>query len=113
MILLWTILLGAALAWYFFRSTKKPANFPNGPPRLPFVGSLPFVVRWVDGQPSIIKGLEELALKYSKVFGFYRGRHPVVNISDYDLAKDILWREQCTGRPPFRYDETIFLCEKC
>jgi hypothetical protein len=44
-------------AWFFLRS-RKPNNFPPGPPRLPVIGSLPYIVT-SGPKPSLMRGLIE------------------------------------------------------
>ena len=53
MVLIWFIVLLFVLLIY--KATRKPKNFPPGPPRLPVVGSLPYVV--VQNKPSEPKSL--------------------------------------------------------
>ena len=40
------------LLWIYFR-TKKPKNFPPGPPRLPLIGSIPYLA----SSGGIMKGI--------------------------------------------------------
>ena len=53
MVLIWFIVLFLVLLIY--KATRKPKNFPPGPPRLPVVGSLPYM--GVQSKPSEPKSL--------------------------------------------------------
>lgn len=68
--------------WLFLR-TRKPKKFPPGPPRLPVLGSLPFI--GVKG--SFVHSLKYVANKYGPVSGIFLGNMPAVIISDYNLIK--------------------------
>ena len=41
-----------------YKSTRKPEKFPPGPPRLPIIGSLPYIAvrNKPDDQPSVLTG---------------------------------------------------------
>ena len=38
--------------------------------------------------------------KYGKLVGFYLGTQPVVVVADYEMMKDLLKRDEVSGRPP-------------
>ena len=55
--LLATLLVILVSAWIYLKS-RRPRNFPPGPPRLPWIGSLPFIMTRNPGEkPSFMRGL--------------------------------------------------------
>jgi hypothetical protein len=68
--------------WLFLR-TRKPKNFPPGPPRLPVVGSFPFI----DVKGSFVQTMRYAADKYGPITGIFLGNMPAVIISDYSIIK--------------------------
>ena len=92
------VVLTLLLVFWLVTLTRKPKNFPPGPPRLPFIGGLPYLLG-SGGQPSFLHGLEENIEKYGPVFGFYFGQTPAVVISDSGLIKEAFKSEQLAGRP--------------
>ena len=62
---------------------KKPYKFPPGPPRLPVVGSWPFIQ--VKG--SFIHSMKFVIEKYGPVAGIYIGQKRMVIIFDYNIIK--------------------------
>lgn len=69
--------------YWWFQATKKPANFPPGPGRLPVVGGAPYIM--VGG--SIIHSFRYLVDKYGPISGVYFGSIPTVVITDYEILK--------------------------
>ena len=70
MVFIWfTVLL---LVFLIYKSTRKPKNFPPGPPRLPVVGSLPYM--GVESKPSEPKSLLTGIRKGTNIFR-YMSRH--------------------------------------
>lgn len=85
------------VAW-FYRNTQKPANFPPGPPRLPLLGSLPFMKR--AGHPfNLLHAWYYAAEKWGPLVGFYLGAGPAVLINDLDILKDLFKRDELAARP--------------
>jgi hypothetical protein len=80
-LLIFVILL---LVW-IYQSTRKPKNFPPGPPRLPVVGGLPFMGGSGE-KPSLLHGIVDQVKKHGPIFGFYFGKTPTVVIADYHLV---------------------------
>jgi hypothetical protein len=68
---------------YLFTKTLKPKRFPPGPPRLPYVGGIPYIAK----DKSLMQTLRKLADGYGPLAGVYLGSKPVVVISDYELLK--------------------------
>jgi len=60
------------------KTTKKPSKFPPGPPRLPLLGGVPFLMQ----RGSLWHGLRKLVAEYGTVSGFYFGNTPVVVVAD-------------------------------
>jgi hypothetical protein len=48
--------------WFFIR-TRKPDNFPPGPPRLPIVGSFPYMTG-SGKKPSLLRGITEQVIVF-------------------------------------------------
>ena len=86
------------LSIWIYRSTRKPERFPPGPPRLPFVGSLPYMMGSIN-RPSLLAGLEQNVKKYGPVFGFYFGQTPAVVIADFALLKEAFKSDNLAARP--------------
>ncbi len=92
------VAVGLLFVFWLMTLTRKPNNFPPGPPRLPFIGGLPYMLS-SSGEPSFLHGLEENIEKYGSVFGFYFGQTPAVVIADSGLIKEAYKTEQLAGRP--------------
>ena len=69
--------------YWLYQRTRKPKKFPPGPPRLPVLGSLPFI--GVKG--SFVQTMKYAADKYGPVSGIFLGNIPAVIISDYSIIK--------------------------
>ena len=85
--------------WYI--NTRIPNNFPPGPPRYPIFGSGRYMLVKGDNgdKKSLMHGILENVKKYGKLVGFYMGSQPFVVVADYKLMKDLLKREEVSGRP--------------
>ena len=82
-----TALLLVIFSYLLYISTRRPKNFPPGLRRIPiigqtFKGSRPVMWLW---------------RKY-KIVGHFIGNTPAVTIQDFQLAKDLLSREEWCGR---------------
>ena len=77
--------------------SRKAKNFPPGPPRLPLIGSLPYLTDFAH-QHSLIHINRKMSAQYGKIWGCYFGNTPVVKISDYDLAKEVFSSDDVTAR---------------
>ncbi len=78
------IFVALLLVW-IYQSTRKPKNFPPGPPRLPIVGGFPFMGGSGEN-PSLLHGIIDQVKKHGPIFGFYYGNTPTVVIADYNLV---------------------------
>ena len=96
-----SVLLVLLPIWWYL-NTKKPDKFPPGPPRYPLIGSLPFMLRKGSEQTEkcFMHGILHNIEEYGKLVGFYMGSKPFVVVGDYDIMKDLLKREEVSGRPP-------------
>ena len=73
----------ALLGILWYKSTRKPERFPPGPPKLPLVGSLPYLNK----SGSFARISIDLAKEFGPVCGLYLGRKPTVVVSDYNILK--------------------------
>ena len=87
---------------WWYSNCKIPKRFPPGPPRYPFIGSLNFMLRRGrhTKEKSFMHGILHNVEKYGKILGFYLGSKPFVVIADYSMMKELLKREELSGRPP-------------
>jgi len=88
---------------------KKPSNFPPGPPSLPFVGSLPFLpkINLVLGF-----GADWIVERFGKLVGLRLGPYLAVCVYDYDIAKEMLSKEEASGRPDIFWNNIRMLDKK-
>jgi hypothetical protein len=77
------VILFTLIAYWIYLRTRKPAKFPPGPPRLPVLGSLPFI----DVKGSFVHSMKYVAEKYGPVAGIFLGNKPTIIISDYNIIK--------------------------
>ena len=82
-----TSLLLILFSYLLYISTRRPKNFPPGLRRIPIIGQT-------------LKGsrpLMSLWRRY-KIIGHFIGNTPAVTIQDFQLAKELLSREEWCGR---------------
>ena len=82
-----TALLLIIFSYLLYISTRKPPNFPPGLRRIPiigqtFKGSRPVLWLW----------------RKHKIMGHFIGNTPAVTIQDFQLARELLSREEWCGR---------------
>ena len=59
------------LVTYLYFSTRRPKNFPPGPPAFPIIGSLPYI----STDPNeYIKSFREMHEKYGNIIGLKLGK---------------------------------------
>ncbi|XP_043188996.1 cytochrome P450 2J3-like [Amphibalanus amphitrite] len=93
--LIWFALVLLVLHW-LYQNTRKPASYPPGPLRLPLIGTM-----WKShrgGGPPFIRHCA-MARQYGKLVGYFTFHQPAVMIFDADLAREILSKNESTGRP--------------
>lgn len=90
------LIILAVLLWkYMF---YRPANFPPGPPRIPFVGSYIFLS--LINYKHLHKASIWLGKFYkSNVIGLYLGAGPTVIVLDHKSVKTVLTEPSFDGRP--------------
>ena len=100
--LLYIALFIVSLYW-LLSSFSKPRNFPPGPPKLPLIGSVPFLSTKDKKHrgDSLIRN-QELVQKYGKTFGFFIANQPFVIFSDYEIMKEVFRKDTTTYRPSNR-----------
>ncbi|OQV16086.1 Cytochrome P450 18a1 [Hypsibius exemplaris] len=89
----WLVLGALALILtYLWLISQRPANFPPGPPGIPFLGN----VLSLGSKPA--EKMTEWSKKYGDVFGMYSGRKPVVVINDFRTLRKIFSEDSASGR---------------
>ena len=73
------LIIAALLILLTYKGTKKPKRFPPGPPRLPVIGSLPYIITKRDPSepPSLMTGI-------------LQGLEITSNVSSNNIILDIL-----------------------
>ncbi len=91
------LIIAKFISW-LINSIRRPVDFPPGPPRVPILGSLPFVAPFKSSvfgiNFSFLGAKEKLAEKYGNVCGFFMGTTPVVLISDPDVMRDAFRKDE-------------------
>ena len=91
-----SIVFVMVLCVWLYKRTQKSTNFPPGPPRLPVVGSLPYIT---GKQQNLLLGLRDMVSKYGPVVGYYIGSTPIVLVSDFEILKQICKLDSMSYRP--------------
>ena len=95
--LLYLVLFALGLVALLFKKSAKPSRFPPGPPRLPLIGSLPYLMDLKLGNP-ILRVSAKMVEQYGRIWGCYVGNTPMVTVSDYGIAKRLLSLDATTDR---------------
>jgi len=90
------LFLISVLTLLLFFNHRKHKNFPPGPPRLPIVGSLPWLIKY----PTLFKRMHGMTKKYGEICGFYSGNQPIVILSNIQHIEEVYKMEEATTRPP-------------
>ena len=91
-------IIGTLISIYFLIKYQRRRQYriPSGPPKIPFVGSLPFLHGEGISDKLCHKSLE----KYGKDFCAIWAPNLNIIIQDFDLAKDLLSRDEFSDRAP-------------
>uniref|UniRef100_A0A182S588 Cytochrome P450 n=1 Tax=Anopheles funestus TaxID=62324 RepID=A0A182S588_ANOFN len=77
---------------------RPSERFPPGPPRLPLLGSYPFLLAL--NYNHLHRAAAKLTELYqSKLVGFYLGPLPAVVVNDHGTVRQVLQRSEFDGRP--------------
>jgi len=90
-ILILLVVLFLVQRWKHPRMKK---NYPPGPPKLPLLGSLPFL-----GMDNINETYFKLAAKYGKTFSIQIGPEDIIISSDFSLIHKLFKDKRMIGRP--------------
>ncbi|XP_055296744.1 probable cytochrome P450 304a1 [Sitodiplosis mosellana] len=77
---------------------SRPANFPPGPPKVPYFGSYIFML--LLNHKHLHRAVNRICQFYkSSVIGFYLGKFPIVVVNDSENVKKALFHRDFDGRP--------------
>ncbi len=80
---------------WVYKRTQKPKDFPPGPPRVPVLGSVPFL----KGN-NFLQNIIDLKSRFGDFYGLYLGNQPTIVISDLAIAKEVFSKEETAARGP-------------
>eukprot|EP00092_Neocalanus_flemingeri_P029723 GFUD01032271.1.p1 GENE.GFUD01032271.1~~GFUD01032271.1.p1 ORF type:complete len:496 (+),score=84.03 GFUD01032271.1:55-1542(+) len=83
--------------FYFWKTTKKPVNYPPGPPKWPLIGSFtlsPFASEKENHRVKVANMVEE----FGSTIGLYLSNTPVVYLHDPVLTRKLFNLEAFSGR---------------
>ncbi|KDR10510.1 probable cytochrome P450 303a1 isoform X2 [Zootermopsis nevadensis] len=101
-VLLFVVILGL----FIYLDTRKPKDFPPGPPWIPVLGSALHVHRLRKQTGYLYRATAEMAKRYGPVVGLRVGKDRQVVLCGYEAIKDMLSREEFDGRPQGPFYET-------
>ncbi|XP_022082689.1 steroid 17-alpha-hydroxylase/17,20 lyase-like isoform X2 [Acanthaster planci] len=92
------VAVGTLIAYALYKSIKRPAGFPPGPPALPFVGNIPQFYFANTTQQGVFN---ELWQKYGAVYSLKFASGDVVVLNTIDVVKEALVKKAVVfaGRP--------------
>ncbi|XP_063909188.1 probable cytochrome P450 304a1 [Zophobas morio] len=83
--------------YLYIKAKERPNNFPPGPPRLPIWGSYWFMLK--ENYNFAHLALEALGKRYkTDILGVFLGDFPTVVTFSHELCKELLTRDEFTGR---------------
>uniref|UniRef100_A0AAG5CPG5 Cytochrome P450 n=1 Tax=Anopheles atroparvus TaxID=41427 RepID=A0AAG5CPG5_ANOAO len=89
------LLVAYVIRYVRYRPSER---FPPGPPRLPLLGSYPFLLAF--NYRHLHRAAAKLSELYqSKLIGLYLGSVPAVVVNDYETVREVLRRSEFDGRP--------------
>lgn len=92
---MWLIILTSIVTIYIISRYFKYKDCPPGPIGFPLLGYLPFLDA---AEPYV--SLTKLSQKYGPIYSLQLGNIFTVVLSDIELVRDALKREEFTGRAP-------------
>ncbi|CAB3386700.1 Hypothetical predicted protein [Cloeon dipterum] len=92
------VLLVAAVFLFIFWASRKPGNFPPGPPRWPVIGNYLeiFVLSSDRGKQEVFATLSRI---YGGIMGLHLGSQPTIVVSDFKMARELSSMGELCGRP--------------
>lgn len=89
------LIVSCAIRYALHRPSER---FPPGPPRLPLLGSYPFLLAL--NYHHLHRAAARLSQLYrSKLVGLYLGPLPAVLVNDHETVRQVLQRSEFDGRP--------------
>ncbi|CAG7819689.1 unnamed protein product [Allacma fusca] len=92
------LLVASVFALYFFLKPRRPKNFPPGPPGYPIIGSIPYLMKL---DSTITGGMTKMGENFGPVSSAFMGKNRAIIVNGWDAVKQVLFREEFSGRPPF------------
>lgn len=89
----------AILVLLAYLDSRKPANFPPGPPWVPILGSALEIDKLRKQKGSLVYATAELSKQYGPVVGIKVGRDKQVICLGFDALKQMLTDDDFSGRP--------------
>ncbi|EFO95347.1 hypothetical protein CRE_09191 [Caenorhabditis remanei] len=80
------LILIAGFSFWFLNTWRAISKLPKGPFPLPLVGNFPQIGYYAWKNGGLVGGLNEIKMKYGKVFTLWMGPIQTVHVADYDVA---------------------------
>lgn len=104
--MMFVIVLLVTVVAFLYKLSQRPTNFPPGLPKLPILGSLPFL------GPNPFEVIKRLTKKHGEIFSFFLGHIPIIVIADYDLYKEAMADDSFVDRASLGANDEFFLPDK-